>query len=217
MNSTIAAAVPSQHLARLRLAHGLPTGLAPAQLGAALGSALPDALLARLLASRRIEARLAALLARRRRLPAWSEAALPRPIMAAALLAAAEPERLAGLVGAVFHGRAIARVILASERRALAEALGPEAHALAVRHATLAAPAAEGVETLADLLAAARQDGQACLAAWVETLPPVLAERLVWRLPRAAAILPLHATLGPPIVAALAADLTERAEAAADG
>ena len=109
--------------------------------------------------------------------PATIDAASARAVaMPAATLVAA-----AGLAGAAWHGNAIRRLVVGGDVRALVEAIGPDAHAFALRHG--AAAAAEPPEGVAALIEAIGRDGYRCLAAWCAGRPAAIASLVLLKLP----------------------------------
>ena len=114
---------------------------------------------------------------------------------------------VAGLVqqaGAVWHGRAIIRVIDGVEVRSLVSEIGPGLRMLAIRHAALAPPEA-GPRTGETLAAFIAHDGLCCVIAWCLAQPGAVGRLLLLRLPHVAEPDAKHRTSGPPILDALLA------------
>jgi hypothetical protein len=207
--------------AAARVAHGFAAAAPAERLARALGGALTPRLGQLLATTPRLQARLGALIAQRASLAPCPAGWQDDPKLQLAVLPTPAFDRLAGLAGTVFHGHAVARIILAAERQALAEGVGAEAHRLALAHRALAAPFTGEPASLADLLAAIRRDGRACVLAWAASLPSGLAQRLSWRLPawseQLAQLAPPHRERGPAIVAAVAPSIAEPGETPSDG
>ena len=79
-------------------------------------------------------------------------------------------DRAASLAGAVWHADRVRGLMLARDLQPFLDAHGPAARDAALRHADLApSPAPDlGDMRLADQV---REDGLACVSAWIETLP----------------------------------------------
>lgn len=153
---------------------------------------LPGPVLAGLADSGRVHARLRAV---------WEGAtACPDlPPVVPALACAPVPQlcAMAQRAGAVWHARAICRVVQAPERAALAAEVGGGALAFARAHRE----AAVATRVPPELGAAIRADGLACLHAWAMQLHPGIAARLALRLPEMAGTLdPAHHAHGPGLI-----------------
>lgn len=121
------------------------------------------------------------------------------PLERLALRPAAEVAEAGRWMGALWHGRAIGRCIAADEIAALETAIGQEARRFALRHAAttddplqVAVPdPAIGTTALAARLV---EDGQHCLARWLELVAPPFQALAALRLPLDRPAIP--ATLG---------------------
>lgn len=168
---------------------------APGDLAAVLGRGVPADLAGILAGSHRFADRLVEAAAGRIEDP---DSLDPRQ---AAVLALA-PAAVRGLVrraGAVWHARALARVVDGAALRDLAAALGPGTYAVALEERGLAPPAEANPAFTGDLIEAVSADGAACWGAWVARQPRPVAVRLALLgggAPPGAA----HAAFGPPIV-----------------
>lgn len=123
---------------------------------------------------------------------------------------------LAQRAGAVWHARAVLRVIDGEAVRALVQVIGPAPRLVAIRHSALAPadplPEADAVgdgppapARLGVLMAA---DGLCCLHAWCAAQCSALGERILLRLPPASvAVTAAHRLHGPAILDALLAEL----------
>ena len=120
------------------------------------------------------------------------------------LVAAGEPalRRAVSLAGAVWHANRIRSLVLAKDLQSFIEAHGPAARMAALRHAALA-PQQSGDDPLPEAVSA---DGRACVAAWIDALPPVAAAALRLTLPVDLEAPPgdAHRAHGPAIVQAVA-------------
>ena len=180
--------------------------LLPERLAPLLAEGLPPAVAARLLSDARLGPR------------ARAFAAGVLGDVAAAIEALTPGERLlaeapgralseaATLAGAVWHAPRVRGLLLAKEVAAFAAALAEAARRAALRHGALAPG---GIAVPRDLEAAIREDGAACLTAWLDSLPRPLAARLRLRLPLSAEGVPeaLHRAHGPAILRAVAAEV----------
>lgn len=106
----------------------------------------------------------------------------------ALLLPQAALARLPRLCGAVLHGATLAREIRRERVHQLQQRLGSEVFAFAVAHRALGRAANLLLDADA-LIVAIDRDGEACVAAWLQTLEPAVQgwARLVLTLPAARA------------------------------
>ena len=175
----------------------------PSRLAARLAPGLAAATAARLLASPRLGAQV------RRWATNGSEGALHALAFDDRLLAESGPDglrRAAALAGAIWHGRRVRGLILARDLQTFIETHGPDARALALRHAALAPPAEDAGSAELPLVDAVALDGRACLAAWLDALPPPAAAAARLTLPEdnEAQPGPAHREHGPRILRAAA-------------
>lgn len=149
----------------------------PALVADQLAPGLQVETVARLLRSPRLASRASAALARR--LGAGSLAELSAENRRLALASTERLARTAIFSGAVWHGRRVRAVVLASEIAALTARHGEAVRTMALRFAALSPNSVAGDELAEDIV----HDGARCLAAWIETLPNWVAARvrLKWR------------------------------------
>lgn len=125
-----------------------------------------------------------------------------------AAVLAMSPDAMADLAmraGAIWHARAIARIIDGPSRRALLALLGEDRYRLALEGLDLvgldlAAPATDIDRTPETIAKSVEADGAACLAAWCEAQPPRIANRLALLRP-AGSPATIHKASGPVIIA----------------
>lgn len=184
---------PGSHRARLRFER-LPSAYCHHErLDKLLPDGLPQTFRDRLRTSTRLRLRLSALLSRRLSLPACTAEDLAAPEGRFAQL---EGDDLAGAlrqIGAIWHARAIRRVILAEPLRQLVERLGRDNHRAALRFIDLApdpdagddrdVPDGGDAPDVDALLSSIERDGLIALNAWCRRQPAALALRLHLKLP----------------------------------
>lgn len=173
---------------------GVPGGMVlAARLAERLAPGLAAATAARLLASPRLGARALR----------WAAEGAEDAVHALGfddrLLAESGPDglrRVASLAGAIWNAGRVRGLILARDLQNFLDLYGPEARALALRHAALAPPpgaaSGAGAEAGSDaetdtsglpLTEAVAADGRACLSAWLDALPPTAAAAVRLYLP----------------------------------
>lgn len=155
-------------------------GIVPSRLARRLAPDLAATTAERLLASSQLGARA------RRWAMAGAEDALHALAFDDRLLAESGPDglrRAAVLAGAVWHARRVRGLILARDLQAFIDRHGPAARALALRHAALALPDEDAGAAERPLVDAVAADGQACLSAWLDALPPAAAAAVRLTLP----------------------------------
>lgn len=156
-----------------RLARALP----PERVLALLPSVLDPETVERLVASDRLAGRLSEHLRRQAGVPPLDPALLEAEDRALMLLDAEGLEQLQRMAGAIWHGQALKRIILAEPRRRMAELIGEDALAGAGRNVEVSPAIASPAEPEA-LAAAIDADGAACLEAWCRAQPAAIAERI---------------------------------------
>lgn len=193
-----------------RFARTPSLGAHPAHVAALLDGAIDEDVAGRLGRSPRLAERLSGLLGRRHDLADIDAPADPAD-RAIALAATDEIEALCRRAGAVCWADPIAREIRASEVAALRQALGDDvyASALANREEALS-PAALGMSAQEaaslgrdKIVAATREAGRRCFAAWLAIQPQGVADRVRLKLaPGAAPPEPdeLYRQFGPTII-----------------
>jgi hypothetical protein len=112
---------------------------------------------------------------------------------------------LAMRAGAIWHARAIARIIDTPSRRALLALLGDDRYRIALESLNLdsldlAALTTDIDRTPEAIAKSVETDGAACLAAWCEAQPPQIANRLALLKP-AGSPTAIHKASGPVIIA----------------
>ena len=182
----------------------------PAHLGACLPR-LSDATIRRLQACRRLDGALGEMLAARGGAAAWIEPDLSGPARLA-LAGRDEIERAATVMGAIWHATPVRLCIGGDAVSLLVAEIGAEARAAALRHAALGVAAPEPMPPR-ELAAAVARSADACLDAWLATLPGGVRQGVLFKLPPRgpAADGELHEKAGAIIAAAVDAVLGERA------
>ncbi|WP_131115253.1 hypothetical protein [Lichenihabitans psoromatis] len=168
----------------------------PDRIAALIGHGASSNLVTRLLRSTRLRARLAEVVSARLGLVGSMT-----PVQAAILdLSEVGLSTLARRAGAIWHGRAIARAIDASDRRALVATLGTSLYGQALRGIALSPELPGDLQGPEALDVAVATDGAACLEAWRLAQPPGVALR-VGLLRATVLVEALHRERGPSIVA----------------
>lgn len=180
--------------------NGVATAWAhPGRLADWLGHGIDVDLVSRMMAVPRLQARCSLLIDRRLGVvQASAEQALALSLDGLGVVG------LMQQAGAVWHGRAIIRVIDGADVRSLVREIGPGLRMLAIRHAALAPPEIEPREAGA-LPAFIAEDGLRCVIAWCVAQPGPVGRRLLLRLPHVAEPDATHRAAGPAIVDALLA------------
>lgn len=187
-------AIPSQrpHRARLRFERLPGAYCHPDRIGRLLPEGLPVSFRDRLQASPRLRLRLSALLARRYQLETCNAADLATPEGCFAQLEGEELMSAVRCVGAIWHARAIRKVILTEPLRRLIERLGRNNHRAALRFIDLSpddndpnegADSDHATPDIEALLNKIERDGLIAVNAWRRHQPVALAERLRLKLP----------------------------------
>ncbi len=162
----------------------------PERLGACLPSGLPVEVRDQLLSTKRLQPRLSKILMQRFDL---------RPCTAEGLatlegrFAQLEGEALSAAIrriGAIWHARTIAAIILSGCLKELIDRLGQDVYRDTLRHAALACtgPDQDIIGERAKIEQLCRnieRDGRHCLEAWCRELPAALGKRLLLKLPPA--------------------------------
>lgn len=160
----------------------------PQRLSDCLPPNLPVSFRDKLLGSRRLQPRLSGLLTRRFYLPPCTADDFETPEGWFAQLEGQDLGMVIRHIGAVWHGRTIAAIILADQLKELIAWLGRDGHRAALRHVTLAGVDIDqeiiGDKPNVDLLCQAiERDGQRCVSAWCRHQTASLATRLLLKLP----------------------------------
>jgi len=157
-----------------------------------LSDCLPDNLPTeyrdRLLQTRRLQSRLSDVLMRRFHLPPCVAEELDTPEGRFAQLEGAALGGAIRRIGAVWHARSIAAVILADSLKELIAWLGRDGYRQALRHVRFACAGVNedmigdrpNIELLCQMI---ERDGQHCISAWCHHQPAFLAKRLSLKLP----------------------------------
>ncbi len=181
-------AVPSQepHRARLRFEQLPATYCHPRRLAMLLPEGLPAGFHERLLASGRLRVRLSTLLAERFELSPLSSDDLATPEGRFAQLEGKDLESALRRIGAIWHARAIRKIVMAEPLRKLIETLDRDNHRAALSCVDLAPEAAgEDVEApdVDTLMTWIERDAKIAVNAWCRHQPASLAARLTLKLP----------------------------------
>lgn len=160
----------------------------PERLSRCLPPNLPVKYRDQLLGAKRLRPRLSGLLTRRFNLPPCTAEELETPEGRFAQLEAAALDAAVRRIGAIWHARTIAAIILAASLKELIAWLGRDGHQEALRHGKLACVGVDrdiiGDKPDIDLLCKAiERDGRHCVVAWCRHQPASLAERLLLKLP----------------------------------
>jgi hypothetical protein len=107
--------------------------------------------------------------------------------------------RLAGYAGAIWHAKAIVRLIDGIAVRNLIAAIGGELRSFAINNVVLAPPV-EGETTTEAIPEDIRLDGNRCLAAWCAARPIAVGTRVALRLADDTPPEQTHRTFGPAII-----------------
>lgn len=157
-----------------------------------LGDCLPGDLSAeyrdQLLQSKRLQLRLSGVLKKRFRLPPCVAEDLDTPEGRFAQLEGAALDGAIRRIGAVWHARSIAAIILADSLKELIAWLGRDGYRQALRHVSFASEVVDeevigdkpNIELLCQMI---ERDGQRCVNAWCDQQPAFLARRLLLKLP----------------------------------
>lgn len=177
-----------------------PTAATAERLAEALAPGLAPATVEKLLGSPRLGDRARNLLAGN---TAAATMALPAEDRILAEIGAPGLDRAASLAGAVWNGSRVRALMLARDLQPFLDAHGPAAREAAFQLAALApdTPAPLG----ASLPDQVREDGLACISAWIEALPPEAARavRLHWPADRERPPGDAHRAAGPALLRAL--------------
>lgn len=160
----------------------------------------------RLVATRRVERRLAGLLRARAGLGPLSAATIEPDILHVAGLDRDGLVQLARLVGAIWHGASLARLMLREEVVAMHEAIGQATHAEVYRWRERWVAASQGlpIESLRERL---EQSGWQAIGAWLLAVPEPVSKRVMLRLDPSLFARPTLAAGEGPIAVALVRDV----------
>lgn len=165
----------------------------PARLRECLPPNLPGKVQDRLLRDKRLQPRLSAALVKRFDLKACAADDLKTPEGRFALLEGAALGVAVRRIGAIWHARSIAAIILADSLKELIAWLGRDGHRAVLRHVKLACIGVDrdivGDKPKIDLLCELiERDGRHCIEAWCGQQQDCLAKRLLLKLPPIAAV-----------------------------
>ncbi len=176
-----------QQLALLRFER-LPSAYAhPERLGACFPPGLPVELREKLLNSKRLQRRLSNHLRQHFDLRPCIAEDLATPEGRFVQLEGEALRAAIRQIGAIYHARTIAAIILAGPLKELIDWLGRDVYRKALRHAVLAPIGTDGDITggqaqIEQLCRQIERDGQRCIEAWCRKLPASLGNRLLLKL-----------------------------------
>lgn len=165
------------------------TYIHPKRLGDCLPRGLPDRFREQLVTSARLQRRLSDILIRRFNLPPCSVHDADTPEARFARLEGRDLGQMVRRIGAIWHGRTLRAIIMASALKDLIGWLGQDSYRAALRHGALAGADIDrevvvgekpDIDRLCRLI---ETDGQRCVKAWCAEQPASLATRLLLKFP----------------------------------
>lgn len=188
LSGTGRAADIRQKLAYLRFDRLPAAYIHPQRLNHYLPANLPHRLRDRLLYATRLQPRLSSFLAKRFDLQPCARQDFDMPEGRFAQLEGEKLGMTVRRIGAVWHGRSIAAIILADALKELIAWLGQDGYRAALRHGKLANQEVDrevigdevDIERLCQMI---ERDGQRCVSAWCRHQPASLAARLLLKFP----------------------------------
>ena len=160
----------------------------PERLSGCLPPGLPRTYLDRLMGMGRLKGRLSTVIERRFNLTPCTADDVETPAGRFARLEGRDLGAVVQRIGAIWHARSIAAVILAEPLKVLIDWLGRDGYRAALAHIELAQAEADK-EIVGDkpdidrLCLTIMQDGERCISAWCQKQPASLGRRLALKLP----------------------------------